>query len=40
MKVPPALAGAVLESATGASCEIGTLWRQRPVVLVWLRHFG
>jgi hypothetical protein len=25
---------------TGATVELGTLWRARPVVLVFIRHFG
>jgi hypothetical protein len=35
-----ALSGAVLVDSTGDSHRLGDLWRDRPIVLVFLRHFG
>ena len=41
---PPATAagleGIVLPDHDGAEVRLGDLWRDRPVVLVWLRHYG
>jgi hypothetical protein len=34
------LANRTVLDERGASVELGTLWRERPVVLVFLRHFG
>jgi hypothetical protein len=34
------LAALELSSADGARHRLGDLWRTRPVVLVFLRHFG
>ena len=34
------LADVELEDSTGASRRLGAYWAQRPVVLVFLRHFG
>ena len=34
------LAGLRLADADGAEHRLGDLWRDRPVVLVFLRHFG
>jgi len=36
----PALGALELADATGARHRLGDLWRDRPVVLVFLRHFG
>ncbi len=33
-------AGATVLDPDGASVRLGTLWADRPAVLVWLRHFG
>jgi hypothetical protein len=35
-----ALSGISLVDSAGASHRLGDLWRDRPVVLVFLRHFG
>ena len=29
-----------LEDPDGGSCRLGSLWTERPLVLVFLRHFG
>ena len=29
-----------LSDDTGNRVRLGDLWRERPVVLVWLRHYG
>jgi hypothetical protein len=39
-EVPPALAGCEVTDEGGKTIRLGDLWRDRPVVLVWLRHFG
>ena len=35
-----ALADVTLADATGTEHRLGNLWAERPVVLVFLRHFG
>jgi hypothetical protein len=35
-----ALSNAKLADATGQQHRLGDLWHDRPVVLVFLRHFG
>jgi hypothetical protein len=35
-----ALADIVLPDHDGNEVRLGELWRDRPVVLVWLRHYG
>lgn len=35
-----ALASLVLPGTDGGTHRLGDLWRNRPVVLVFLRHFG
>jgi len=40
MKVAPPLARLQVESVEGESVVLSALWRDQPVVLVWLRHFG
>jgi hypothetical protein len=35
-----ALADMVLQDAEGNDTRLGDLWADRPVVLVWLRHYG
>ena len=35
-----ALADTALVDAAGDSHRLGDLWRDRPIVLVFLRHFG
>jgi len=34
------LADVVLEDADGREVRLGSLWEERPVVLVFLRHYG
>jgi hypothetical protein len=34
------LATLTVQDEQGQLVELGTLWRQRPVALVFLRHFG
>lgn len=38
--VAAALAGIELEDSEGNTRRLGELWRERPVVLVFVRHFG
>ena len=35
-----ALADLTLPDQDGHDVRLGDLWRQRPVALVWLRHYG
>jgi hypothetical protein len=35
-----ALADVVLPDQEGREVRLGDLWAERPVVLVWLRHYG
>jgi hypothetical protein len=35
-----ALADIVLPDQDGREVRLGELWRERPVALVWLRHYG
>jgi prostamide/prostaglandin F2alpha synthase len=35
-----ALADIVLPDQDGTDVRLGDLWRERPVALVWLRHYG
>jgi hypothetical protein len=35
-----ALADLVLLDHDGAEVRLGSLWAERPVALVWLRHYG
>ncbi len=39
-KVPAALAAAKAVDETGAERSLAALWAERPVVLVFVRHFG
>jgi hypothetical protein len=34
------LAGVVLPDQDGTPVRLGDLWAERPVALVWLRHYG
>ena len=34
------LADVVLPDQDGADVRLGDLWAERPVALVWLRHYG
>ena len=40
MKVDPALASTEVLDLEGKPVALGTLWIDRPAVLVWLRHYG
>lgn len=40
MRLATRLAGIELEDADGVRQRLGDLWRARPVVLVFIRHFG
>ena len=40
MKVPASLASLELERAEGGLVRLGDGWRDAPVVLFWIRHFG
>ncbi len=40
MKLDRNLSGLILERPTGEPVSLADLWRERPVVLVWIRHFG
>jgi hypothetical protein len=34
------LAGIQLESSTGEQVRLGNVWKNRPIVLAFIRHFG
>jgi hypothetical protein len=34
------LAGIVLQDSNGEDVRLGSLWEERPAVLVFLRHYG
>jgi hypothetical protein len=40
MRIATRLAGIELEDPDGARHSLGDLWRQKPIVLVFIRHFG
>lgn len=40
MRVAAKLAGIELEDDRGERRRLGAFWRERPVVLVFIRHFG
>lgn len=40
MEAAKELEGLVLSDADGAPVRLGSLWQERPVVLVFIRHFG
>ena len=40
MGIAERLAGMELLDADGRSVRLGSLWRERPIVLVFIRHFG
>lgn len=39
-RVDPKLAEIEVEDADGKRVRLGDLWKKRPALLVWLRHFG
>jgi hypothetical protein len=40
MRLATRLAGIELADASGERRPLGAFWRERPVVLVFIRHFG
>ena len=40
LRISTRLAGIELEDWQGESIALGSLWRERPLVLVFIRHFG
>jgi hypothetical protein len=40
MRTATKLAGIELADWRGTPVRLGTLWQERPVVLVFIRHFG
>jgi len=40
MPIDPALAAVEVKDVDGRPVRLGTLWSDRPAVLVWVRHFG
>ena len=40
MKLSTRLSGIELQDPDGVATELGSLWRDQPVVLVFIRHFG
>lgn len=40
MKTTPDLEDIVLSDSYGKDVRLGDLWRDRPAVVVWLRHYG
>lgn len=40
MRTATKLAGIELDDWQGNKVRLGTLWAERPVVLVFIRHFG
>ena len=39
-RVSPELAGSVVLDAAGQAIRLDTFWRERPALLIFLRHFG
>ena len=40
MKVDPALADVEVKDIDGNPVRLGSLWADRPAVVIWVRHFG
>ncbi len=40
MRVSTRLSGIELSSWQGEAVELGSLWKDKPIVLVFIRHFG
>lgn len=40
MRTSARLAGIRLERPDGEALELAALWRERAVVIAWVRHFG
>jgi hypothetical protein len=39
-KVAPELADAAVSDADGKEHRLGDLWKDKPAVVLWVRHFG
>jgi hypothetical protein len=39
-RVSEELAGAIVVGTDGNERALGDLWRERPALLLWVRHFG
>jgi len=40
MRASPALAAAEVVDTDGRARPLGELWRERPALVLWVRHFG
>jgi hypothetical protein len=40
MQLTTRLSGIELSDRTGAQVRLGSFWQDRPIVLVFIRHFG
>jgi hypothetical protein len=40
MRTASKLSGIELSDWTGARARLGSFWQERPIVLVFIRHFG
>jgi hypothetical protein len=40
MRASPELAAAEVVDTDGAARPLGELWKTRPALLLWVRHFG
>jgi len=40
VKVDPALADVEVKDTEGNPVRLGSLWADRPAVVIWVRHFG
>jgi len=40
MNVEPALADVEVKDVQGNPVRVGSLWADRPAVVIWVRHFG
>jgi hypothetical protein len=38
--VPTELADCVVQTEQGEPARLGDVWKKRPIVLAWVRHFG
>jgi hypothetical protein len=39
-RVPKELADSIVQDEAGHDVRLGDLWRERPIVLAFVRHFG
>jgi hypothetical protein len=40
VRIASKLSGIELSDSTGGREQLGTFWQERPIVLVFIRHFG